>query len=718
MDSTKRVEGVRLTMLGNRHLQGTLIPLVLFVALAVGLGCRKELPELFDRNIPPETYITSAPVESLFDGFKVHINWFGRDSDGEVAYYLWSWTDSSRAWFAAWNPETNANDRVIHGPEFAFDETQFTERTDTTFILPANDNGGTSRDLTFNVTAVDDKGRRDPVPARRYFTASVDRRPWIIWREVPPETLDVGEPGSLSFTGMTENDPPVIGFQWSTGSEPGFMPMNPDGDAIWTYQIGDPNDYPDGKETWEEFKGDTLINLTIANDVEGDSLKWKPFYRHGTYPVKVKCIDIAGVESEIEADPENLKGVILPVLNADPDTRLRPLDGSRYPIVVSYRDTSDVEQTIELDVTPDFSGGAGFYYNVADTIPWGENVDVELNFQGWDRDNPVLMSAVQDTLRFQMDYQWRAPSLSNIDIVMNGSSGERYPSSDNAAGIGFRENLDLPFDHWNGSGQHYSMNILPVDYSIRGYSIDHYGRVDGTPMIVNLTAGFRSVVDSIIISSYAEAPTQSRRLYPPLGPAPTVKLVAWDTAGFPETLRFRWDEDSNTAKIMPIMIEDVPNIGIECTYDIMMTIYGHDDPRNGINRQLGRILWDLQDEDYSNSATQFSNDFVIEEGGFVKSWWAIVDSGDPDENEVYEGSYSVRLQVKELYSVLSDPSAEEPLFLGDKTFEARFTNTLSTDLHNEMIEGVVRRTLSLNTVGRISEMKDADFSIIYEPVGP
>ena len=68
-------------MFGRRSRWGSSLLFLVILALIAGMGCRKELPELFDRNNPPETYITSAPVESIFDSYKVHVHWHGEDID-------------------------------------------------------------------------------------------------------------------------------------------------------------------------------------------------------------------------------------------------------------------------------------------------------------------------------------------------------------------------------------------------------------------------------------------------------------------------------------------------------------------------------------------------------------------------------------------------------------------------------------------------------------
>ncbi len=697
----------------NRRHWGAGLALLLALAIALGLGCRKELPELFDRNQPPETYITSAPVESLFDGYQVHLNWYGRDPDGEIAYYLWAWTDSSRAYYNAWNPETRSMDRVLR--ECDFECTHLTTKTDSIFFLQANDNGGTSRDLTFNVTAVDDKGRRDPVPARLYFTASVDSRPEILWLtqpppgEIPPgtwvstepETIPVGEPFSCGFTGSTENAF-ILGYQWAYGEDPLFWPRNENGDPVWTYQD------PEGE--W----GDT-ITLFFDNDVAGQSPEMEQYYRTGKFLVKARCIDLAGVESLIDTDLDELEGVVAPVLNRDPDTRLRPHEGNDFPLVVTYTaEEGEPQETINLNVRklePHEHPGLpiGYHYEVEDTIPWGQNTWLTVNLQGWDMDNPVNIHPDSIETRFQIDYTWTNLNLTNFQPIV-ADSRERYPPSSSEEAIGFPEELDLPFDHWGPAGQHYRMNILCADYTVRGFALDHYRRVDGTPLTVRFTGGFASLVDSVVLTSLDA--TQEIEILHREEPV-NIKLQALLSAP-PGFIRFLWDEDTNTATINPIEVVGTPPYDslATCEYDLLFRVYGHDDARNGVAALLGRIWWDILDEDYTNSTLQFvPNRYWLEEGGFLLSWEPLWEEG---EEPLAEGVFTYRLRIRELYDTMQEEGPPPP-WLGEKDVRVRFVNTMQSQRFEELIEETPQREFQLVNIGRMSAEVGFELNIEYTP---
>ncbi|MBN2170957.1 MAG: hypothetical protein JW819_06540 [Candidatus Krumholzibacteriota bacterium] len=679
-------------MLESRRRWATTWSLLLLVALALGLGCRKELPELFDRNNPPETYITAAPVESLFDGFQVHLHWYGRDPDGEVVYYLWAWTDSSEAYYAAWNPETNIEDRILR--EGNFDATHLTTRTDSIFFLRANDNGGTSRDLTFNITAVDDKGRRDPVPARLYFTASVDQRPQIIWVNEPPETLSVGEAFSCRFTGATENGY-LLGYQWSSGSDPSWYPQDATESPVWSFQ------HP-------SYADSAFITLHFANDPLLDPA-WLEYYRYGIYAIRAKCLDLAGVESEVDADPEDLRGVVLPILNRDPNTRLRPQAGADYPLIVTYSPGQGLpDETLYYTADSVASAPGVYHYAVNDTLPWGQNAYAEFHWQGWDTDDPMVVDYdMPDDVdfRFQTGYSWISPNLNNLAIDFSANS-RLYPPSDSDSALGYPEELNLP-GAFGEFGKEYFINIAPVNYTVRGFAIDHFGRVDGTPARVTFTGGHKPVFDSIVLTSPGAADSVDLLALPPGDPV-TIKLQAQFVAP-PAAGRFTWDEGTRTAIIQPVSVETYTYDN----YEIVLRFYGHDDDRNGVATQLGRFWWNLLDEEYSNSTNQFINEkFWVEEGTFIKNW---AEMRDEDGDPVTAGAYTLTLGVRELVTTVL--AEETPAWLGGKDLRALFCNTLQNDAFTEYIETQQQRQFSLSTVGRLSEQITTSFSIEYLTLG-
>jgi hypothetical protein len=710
----------------------TLFPL-LILALLAGLGCRRELPELFDRNMAPETFITSAPADSLSDSWQVHVHWHGRDTDGEVSYFLWAWTDSSHSWFSAWNPETRAADRILQ--EGDFNATHLTTATDSIFVLQANEEGGTSRDLTFSVVAVDDKGRRDPVPARLYFTSSVDRRPEIHWIEDAPadlpegvawvtterDTLPAGTPFGCAFYGSTENGY-VRGYQWTFGSSPAWYPQDEYGQALWSYSHSD-------------YAGLDSIFLNYENDVAGTEPEMAEYYRYGLFRVKARCIDLAGVESEIDPSPDNPIGVLIPILNEDPDTRLRPLDeaADEFPMKLVYSpfslggagaDTTVYPLVEKFDsLTAEGDTLKGFFYRIAEPLPWGEDVELSFNYEGWDRDDPLMASGAEIDSRFQMSYKWETHNLGLMHeptAIVYGLSLGRYPSGGREGEL--REIAEV--DGFGETEAGFSMNVGPFNYEVAGYAIDHFGRVDGTPALIQFNGGFSSVVDSILLlvkhveDEQVTESTESVNLTN-LDPGDPIRIaiganVYMSNPASSEWLS--WDEASKTATIKPVSVSPMPAIVGE--YLITFRVYGHDDVRNGSNAQLGGALWDLTDALDPDNFEQFSDPglFRIEEGGFLKSWQSLSSSGVS-----HLGYFDLTFAVEDTVLVLAEGGMsgnildeETPDELGEKTIEFRFRNTLSTDMFSGLIEAAQQSNLSLYQMGRASDVESLEIRIDYE----
>jgi hypothetical protein len=708
-------------MFGRCRRWGTPLLLLVILALVAGMGCRKELPELFDRNNPPETYITSAPVESLFDSFKVQVHWHGEDRDGEIAYFLWAWTDSSNAWYEAWNPESNAADRILR--EGDFNATHLTTRTDSTFILQSNEAGGMSRDLTFSVTAVDDQGRRDPVPARLYFNTSVDRRPSIDWLDEPygeldpgvtwvgnePETLSAGAPFACAFTGRTENGF-VKGYQWNFGLGTLWFPLV-SGQTGWTYQ--DP----------EMALLDT-IRLDFANDILGADVGMTSFYDDGVFRVKGKCIDQAGVESAVSASPGDLKGVIVPILNRDPDTRLR----EDLPAVLTYTTYDGIPDTLYLDVERVDTGVPGHSYRINEPVPWGQDVRLEVHLQGWDVDDPLVIPHEEIRTDFQLAYTWKIKNLDLLDVdhegsYTSGASTGRYPPGGQP---GQSENLGLGY--FGESGWHFQMNLGPMDYVVKGYALDHFGRVDGTPMTLELQGGFTPSVDSIILlSKYVvdDVPSYSTESVN-LSELPEGETVHIDIGGkfylsefeAPLDDRLSWDPDTYTATFQPVEVNEhsypVPILG---RYQITFRIYGHDDLRNGDSAQLAGIIWDLFDSDLENNAGQFTEDdfFDIDEGGYIKTW-QYMESDDTPHDGFFEINFAV---MDTIFTYAADgniQSEDTPIWLGEKQLSTIFRNTYPFDSLVELIETGQQGSQSMGPKGRSSERVLTNFDIQYRDI--
>jgi len=139
----------------------------LFVIAVVGVllggllfGCRKESPPTFSRNLPPETFFTDAPWDTVNGSFYlVKLRWNGMDPDGEVEGFEFAVTDS------------------IAFPRF--EDWHWTTRRDTTVRVSASKGLGLVARHAFYVRAYDNEGERDPTPAKTYMDAIDPRYPWV-----------------------------------------------------------------------------------------------------------------------------------------------------------------------------------------------------------------------------------------------------------------------------------------------------------------------------------------------------------------------------------------------------------------------------------------------------------------------------------------------------------------------------------------------------------
>jgi hypothetical protein len=87
-----------------------LVVLSLVLCLALVQGCRKQRPG-FETNVPPETFLSSVPLENSFVFYRVKLFWGGIDPDGQVVGYYYFMTDSKptpgvNTW--VWTTDTEA----------------------------------------------------------------------------------------------------------------------------------------------------------------------------------------------------------------------------------------------------------------------------------------------------------------------------------------------------------------------------------------------------------------------------------------------------------------------------------------------------------------------------------------------------------------------------------------------------------------------------------
>ena len=140
--------------------------MILFGIVIAGFltGCDKADPGNRHPNVPPETTLSFSPDEGDTANYRVRLNWFGWDEDGEIAYYqtVWDWADSIV------NSETGKVD---------WDEADWRNvvNTDSVFLVSASEDTVTEdrgfEAHRFAVRAVDNEFAKDDTPETIEFTA-------------------------------------------------------------------------------------------------------------------------------------------------------------------------------------------------------------------------------------------------------------------------------------------------------------------------------------------------------------------------------------------------------------------------------------------------------------------------------------------------------------------------------------------------------------------
>ncbi|MCD4690993.1 hypothetical protein K8S17_05970 [bacterium] len=156
--------------------------LVVLLVLGTLAGCSK-----FDAgdpipNVRPETTLSFAPADEDTANYRVRMNWFGWDPDGEISHYWTKW-------------DTFAWRRVVG--------------TDSVFMVSASAGEVTETHgyeyHSFSVKAVDNDGDEDPTPETVSFTAFT----------IVPDTRIVRGPSGV--TG------PMVTFEWAGSDRDGVI---------------------------------------------------------------------------------------------------------------------------------------------------------------------------------------------------------------------------------------------------------------------------------------------------------------------------------------------------------------------------------------------------------------------------------------------------------------------------------------------------------------
>lgn len=157
------------------------------VAVVVLTGCSKFDPGNRKPNLPPETTLSFSPDEGDTANYRVRMNWFGWDPDGDIAYFRTKWDEED------WQTVVN---------------------TDSVFLVSASaDSVDEERGYeyhTFSVKSVDNEGAEDTSPEVVSFTAYT----------IVPDTRILRGPSGVTgpmFTFEwqgTDRDGVIVGYQY------------------------------------------------------------------------------------------------------------------------------------------------------------------------------------------------------------------------------------------------------------------------------------------------------------------------------------------------------------------------------------------------------------------------------------------------------------------------------------------------------------------------
>ncbi len=250
-------------------------------------SCRRENPSNFDRNLPPETFITGAPAESSLAYYRVHLYWTGADPDGRIDHFEFSVTDTS------FGPgETTPG----------FNGFYRTEKSDSLFVLQANDPQILGH--RFYVRSVDNEGKVDPTPAWAYFVAHDFNPPNVVFHSAigswttsagidtsvlltsidqysPTDTIGVGGRITVTWSGFdVDQGGYVVGYKYRAEGDPIFRGGTL-ADTMWTKEFGaakqgDATTYYSGMEALRVRAIDDAGGVTQPDSVRSVVVNFAP----------------------------------------------------------------------------------------------------------------------------------------------------------------------------------------------------------------------------------------------------------------------------------------------------------------------------------------------------------------------------------------------------------------------------------------------------------
>ncbi len=478
----------------SRQVAGYL--LVGIMALMVMFGCRAFEPETVIVNKAPETYLTGAPIEEGGGLFHYHLFWRGTDQDGTVTRFVWALTDSTiqdpdtddDEEDTRFNPAVNIN---------TLDIGNWTTKTDTIIDFQINSGSVTSRDMTFHIVAVDDRGDYDRTPARLYFLSNSLGQPRIQFFNsedqtdehaiAETDTIGYAQPFVLSWRGTTPNIANFTEEALIESDEVGPL----DGLSGYKYRL--PSDIECdavNEDCWLPRQFDAELNrlasffdeITVLSfENNGDVAGPLETRRlgHGNHLLLVNTIDVAGVEVPVDRQILNF------VINYDPDTYIlgQPKwwdfneDGLEDPSEVVNLNTDpfftdDLNQYPFYTVfSPDLSSSSTPFFS-GDVIP--QRSVATFKAVGWDDARDIRYDALgEDDLAGAVAFQGK------FDAVGLYRGGVNSP-------FRFETQFSTPAYTWaegttGASADTISFTVGSFDYDFTVRGVDEHLQRDSTP---------------------------------------------------------------------------------------------------------------------------------------------------------------------------------------------------------------------------------------------
>jgi hypothetical protein len=262
--------------------KAALICLAAVAAIAVLQGCEDEDVARYDRNRPPETLLTVAPVTGDRIFHKFHVHWAGLDRDGVVvAYRVASLPEDAIYGGRVITEEDDITQYFVEQEQiYAVEGREFwtvTDATESLFVFRAD--RPNSRNHSLYVAAIDNEGKVDEIPAATNFMAvdyGIPNVEVLISSNLNPTPHVPGVKGDTlpAFNLLDPTEPVLINLSWRGSDVDGSIeqwqyrldsgsPITVSPESSTVQYVYDPGD-AEGSDVWIGFHEFRLVGIDDA----------------------------------------------------------------------------------------------------------------------------------------------------------------------------------------------------------------------------------------------------------------------------------------------------------------------------------------------------------------------------------------------------------------------------------------------------------------------